>query len=407
MELDDFNVLIGPNAAGKSNFLQILRFVRDVYNWGLDNAISLEGGITFLRNVKLGASQPTMIEITADARNQILSQVAGERYVAQNDAQVLFRAREMVYRLAVKSRSRGRSFEVGEDTLRVSADIFTKSESKEGPTERSLGEGSILITKSRNKINSNIEIKAGTEPITKVRNQPHIEPRIKPKSVLLEAPYAYFNGSLLSQLAQDITVLDFDPKMSKRATAIVGKVDLEEDGSNLSIVLKNIVEDKKKRQELIQLVSDLLRFVKEIDVEKFADRSLLFKLKESYSEKHVIPASLISEGSINVSALVVALYFMQHSFVAIEEPERNLHPFLISKVVEMIQDVSRKKQVLATTHSVELVRKVDPRKILIVERDQDGYSNVMRPEEKETVKGFLENGMGIDELYAQNFFEET
>ncbi|HZD44004.1 MAG TPA: AAA family ATPase, partial [Methanomicrobiales archaeon] len=41
--LGPYNVLIGTNAAGKSNFIDILKFMRDIARHGLKNAISLQG----------------------------------------------------------------------------------------------------------------------------------------------------------------------------------------------------------------------------------------------------------------------------------------------------------------------------------------------------------------------------
>ena len=44
LELGKFNVIVGANASGKSNFVQIFRFLRDIAEFGLDNAVSMQGG---------------------------------------------------------------------------------------------------------------------------------------------------------------------------------------------------------------------------------------------------------------------------------------------------------------------------------------------------------------------------
>src|SRR3712207_8801663 len=58
------------------------------------------------------------------------------------------------------------------------------------------------------------------------------------------------------------------------------------------------------------------------ETEQFADRFLLLKLRESYS-KEALPASLLSDGTVYVVALIVALYFSRRSLIAIEEPEKD------------------------------------------------------------------------------------
>ena len=53
VEIGKFNLLIGANASGKSNFIQVFKFLRDIIQHGLDNAISLQGGVEYFRNVIL------------------------------------------------------------------------------------------------------------------------------------------------------------------------------------------------------------------------------------------------------------------------------------------------------------------------------------------------------------------
>ena len=48
--LGDMNVIVGANASGKSNFIQALKFIQNIRDFGIDNAISLVGGINYLRN---------------------------------------------------------------------------------------------------------------------------------------------------------------------------------------------------------------------------------------------------------------------------------------------------------------------------------------------------------------------
>ncbi|MFZ8801558.1 MAG: AAA family ATPase [Candidatus Calescibacterium sp.] len=61
--LGKFNVLIGPNSSGKSNFIQIFKFLRDIRNYGLDNAISIQGGVDYLTNINIGPYESLSIEI--------------------------------------------------------------------------------------------------------------------------------------------------------------------------------------------------------------------------------------------------------------------------------------------------------------------------------------------------------
>jgi predicted ATPase len=118
-----------------------------------------------------------------------------------------------------------------------------------------------------------------------------------------------------------------------------------------------------------------------------------------------LPASLISDGTINITALIIALFFEKKPLTIIEEPERNIHPYLISKVVEMMKDASNNIQILVSTHNPEIVKLADLENLLLISRDKEGFSVISRPSEKENVKTFLKNEIGIEELYIQNLLE--
>ncbi|MDO9098640.1 MAG: AAA family ATPase, partial [Candidatus Methanoperedens sp.] len=135
------------------------------------------------------------------------------------------------------------------------------------------------------------------------------------------------------------------------------------------------------------------------------DRSLIFKLREIYSENQYLPASFLSDGTIYITALIIALYFDSKPIIIIEEPERNIHPYLISRLVNMMKEVSEEKQIIVTTHNPEVIKHAGLENIYLVSRDKEGFSTISKPSEKEEVKIFLENEMGIEELYIQNLLE--
>ena len=63
IDLGNFNVLVGANASGKSNFLQVFKFIKDLSEFGLDNAIQMQGGIEYVSNINIGKNRQINIEL--------------------------------------------------------------------------------------------------------------------------------------------------------------------------------------------------------------------------------------------------------------------------------------------------------------------------------------------------------
>jgi len=284
----------------------------------------------------------------------------------------------------------------------LSLSIFVKLDEKMKEKEI-VGEGELIVSHTNGKVKIDLRKPEGI-PIKKDDIYPPFlgEQRLPPTTLLLETPFFFIPPLEVEEIFSGVSIYDFDPKLPKKATPITGKAELEEDGSNLSIVLKSIIAYKDKKRKLFNLVKDLLPFVDDLDVEKFADKSLLLKVREIYSEKQYLPASLISDGTINITALIIALYFEKKPLTIIEEPERNIHPYLIANVVDMMKDASQKKQIIVTTHNPEIVKHTDLENLLLMSRGEKGFSMISRPSDKEEVKTFLENEIGIEELYVQD-----
>jgi len=425
VELGKFNVVIGANASGKSNFVQIFKFLRDIVKEGLENAISYQGGIEYLRNISLQDKENLYIEFVSPIKGKKAFKLPDERIIGVKPA-------ETTYSCGISSK--GKKYAIACEAIysKCRFVLLQEEEKEKGGKKRKtlvekeeIGEGVIkLIRDAAGKITSGIETKE-----LRINDEILFLPsllnslsvnRIPQEHLIIEHPFSFpleineilpvgrrvfvYPTGLERVFAWglvDISIYDFDPKLPKRAIPIAGKSELEEDGSNLALVLKKILADKKNREQFLYLMRNLLPFINKMDVEKFADKSLLVKLQEAYYKEY-LPATLISDGTINLTALILALYFEEKPLIIIEEPERNIHPHLISKVVEMMKEASENKQIIVTTHNPEVVRYAGLENLLLIYRNKEGFSHISRPADKIEVKTFLEQEIGIEELYVEN-----
>ena len=136
-----------------------------------------------------------------------------------------------------------------------------------------------------------------------------------------------------------------------------------------------------------------------------ADRFISLKVRESFSGELELPANLISDGTANIIALVVALFYQKRKrFAIFEEPERHLHPKVLSGLMELFKEVSERRQVLVTTHNQQLVKYAGLENILLISRDDDGFSKLSKPTDRKHVRIFLDHEVySIDELFVDDF----
>lgn len=390
--LGKLNVLIGANASGKSNFIKIFEFLRDIPNSGLTNAISLQGGIGYLRNLNIGKSKSFSLKVTSN------------KSYGRGIRDVLLGTDETTYELALKFVAGPRGFRIQRDKLTQKGDVDKVKEQK-GEIRKKVGYGpsEVVVSCKNGRIKVDLSIPKGVPVKQDEWFPPFVtETKVRPECPILETPQYFWFVPPSIEISGEISIYNFDPKLSKTGVQITGKAELEEDGRNLALVLKNLLESREKKRKLTNLMRDLLPFVDDLDIETFADRSLLFKAREVYFKDEYLPASMLSDGTINVTALIIALYFEKEPLTIVEEPERNIHPFLISKVMEMMKEASKNKQIIVTTHNPEIVKHAGLENLLLVSRDEQGFSTVSRPADKKEVKAFLRNQIGIDELYIQN-----
>lgn len=396
VRLGPFDVLVGANSSGKSNFVSVFQFLRDLGKFGLENAVSMQGGIQYLRNRQIGADKPTSLAFryTSDKRTH-------QAFLYPiNGVAVDFAPEAFQYSFSLKSYKSSHNFRVSGEHLIVKYNIYEKKKSPQATIKDS------PVTQLTLKMHREGKTFSQTVSVPKeypdlVEGLPFLlreDILIRDKELSIELPgSALFDRTIL----HFISVYDFDPKLPKRALALKGSAELDEDGTNLSLVLKEIAEDKRLYRRFLNLISDILPFVKDLGVERLSDGSIMFKIRDTYPNASFTPATLLSDGTINVSALICALNFNQKNFTVIEEPERNIHPKVISRVVAMLEETSKRRQILVTTHSPEVVRSAGIERLLFISRNRRGFSKITRPADSSEVSAFLGNDLGVDDLFLQ------
>ena len=420
VDLRSFNTVVGSNASGKSNFVQILQFLRDVKTHGLEDAFTLHGGVKVIRNFNL--------DMEALLRFVIETDDVGQFAVRGEDASTFgLRLTRPVCEFAVRMNKRGEGFRVVEDEIRQEFEVFELEEDDtdgekyrlirdfwtwERGRERAYktkGEVGTGLFSYRRKGSAgmaySVELPSGL-PIDREKTFPFSTLSRMPypnKSLLLESPFLTICTGWLFRDLHSVAVYDLDAKKSKSAVPMTGAKELNGDGGNLAIVLRDILNRPEDRRKFLNLLSDLLPFLSEVNVDLTGPGALLTKADgASHNRPHDLYATWASDGTMSVVALISGNVFRRKKDSDFEESDRNIHPHIIRKIIQMMKEASRDKQIILTTHNPEMLRHMDLGDIVLVSRDSEGCSQITRPANSEVIRNFIDSELGVNELFVDN-----
>ena len=421
VELRPFNIVVGSNASGKSNFLDVFKFLRDIEATTLENAIGIRGGGELLRNFNRDENQVLRICVETD-------DVQRHRIPVQADGVFGIRIDQTTYELSVRFDDSNEGFTVVSDRLTEQFTLLEldSSDGLNGPKSqmwrprssprvdlgqsphsvlRSIGNGRALYNSEYGLIEFSVELPEES-PFTEHDLQLlHGRSTLlsDPHKAMLERPHRTLALYGAAPSLGSISAYDFDPSKAQLAVPPSGSRQLDEDAENLSVVLRDILRRPESKKRLINLVSALLPFVHDLDVAEFGFGQLITMLTERFSDKsHRLAAAFASDGTVACLALVVALYFQDDAVAVFEEPDRHIHPHLASQVMQMMNEVTGNTQIIVTTHNAELLRHANLEDILLVTRDPDGHSQITRPADSEILSHFLQNELGVEVLFVQD-----
>lgn len=351
-DLLPLNVLIGPNASGKSNLLEALAILRAAAS-DLQAAIREGGGIgEYLW--KGGASaaliscdtyNPSSKKSTTVIRHQLQLAQVGTRLDVINEA-ILVKAGPVIIRV----------FDMDDGEPR----LFVRHPTGNQPM----------------KVLTIDDLKAGQSILSQRR-----DPEQYPELTFLAEQFANI------ALFQD---WNFGRRSSARfpqPTDLPSEF-LLPDASNLGLVLHDLGQTSVMREELISYLRRFYEPARYIATKIQGGTIQLFIEEEG---GQLIPATRLSDGTLRYLCLLAILcHPTPPPVIAIEEPELGLHPDILPTIAELLRKASERTQLFVTTHSDALVSALSdtPESILVCEATPDGTT--MKRLEAEPLREWLE-----------------
>ncbi len=336
VRLQPLTFLVGRNGAGKSNFLDALRFVTDALNSELGHAIRDRGGIKDVRRRSRG--HPNHFSIR-------LEFVLPEGLIGH-------------YAFRIGTRKSG---------TRKSDD---RPRDKYGEY-RVQTEECKLLNSQRFTPEAYFRVDEGTVTDTSVKVAP---------AAATDRLYLV-NASGLSEFRpiydafSRMGFYNLNPDIIRDLQAPDPRDVLTRDGGNLTSIFAQL--SPIVRENIEEYLAAVVPGVHKVKIKEFGPKETLEFRQDVAGDEHTwrFDANNMSDGTLRVLGILVALFQGNHNdqkrvpLVGIEEPEIALHPAAAGVLLDALRDGAHKTQVVITSHSPDLLedKHLDVDSILAVE----------------------------------------
>jgi predicted ATPase len=348
VHLRERQFLVGPNASGKSNFLDIFRFLRDIAKpegGGLQKALKDRGGVPKVRSLA--------------ARND--PEIGIEIQLAENTGETA----TWRYALGIRQGERGRRLP------------FVSYE----------------------------RVWRGDEQLLDRPNEEDAKDPQRRTQTYLEQISSNADFRDVAEFLQSITYLHLVPQLLRYADQIQGRI-VEDDPFGQSFLERVAKTAEKTRKARLRMIEEALKIavpqLQQLEFMRDKDTGRPH-LQALYS--HWRPNAgwqredQFSDGTLRLVGLLWAL-LEGESLLLLEEPELSLNAGIVAQLAPLIHRMqrTRRRQVIISTHSDALLneRGIDGREVLLLTPKPEGTSVVVAADITE-VAALLEAGFGVGE----------
>ncbi len=318
VNLEPITILVGHNGSGKSNFVDVFRFVYDACRLGLDAAVVNRHGMSALRRWS-AKGRPFDVEIGL---------------TIETDAIIA------TYIIILGSERRG---------------------------EYSVKRESCYIKEIANQQDVSYETSNGSW----VQHPRDIQPQINDRALLLPLIATIEPYKKLYDYLTAFAFYNIFPNALSDPQKPANPYPLDEHGANLASTLREMQRSKNPLlARLRESINTVLPDIDDIQVSQVGGY-LVTKLRHDMTNdgRALFELSQESDGTLRMLGILVALHQgEQRSLVTLEEPELTIHPGALSVLWDEIEAAGDRSQVILTTHSPDLLDMCKVEQLRVVEK---------------------------------------
>jgi predicted ATPase len=332
LTLSAFTALVGPNGSGKSNFADVFRFVAEALSVGLDSAVTTRHGIHVVRRWSSGRPFNMTIEVKL------------------------------------------------KDTAFSGSYAFTLAGDR-AEDYRVKDEAAYVVPADGEAVHFRLEDGKWVDGPSDLR------PKVTARSLALTLVGGDERFAPISNALTNVCIYSIFPDTLREPQKPDSSRPMKQHGENWGSTLKALFGTDAKT-DLTAVMGQLTGDINEYRVKPiggFLSAEFRHQSEENGTKRRQkwFESAQESDGTLRVAGIVTALLQTPPlTLIGVEEPELTVHVGAISLLYDYLKQASNRGQVLLTTHSVELLEKLDIDDIRVVER-RDGVTTVGRVQEKQ------------------------
>lgn len=392
LSFGNYNVIIGPNNSGKSNFIQSFSFLNYVLFGAIEEVTA--GFQTGFSGTLYHGVLPLNWFYTddGDAVPELSMKLEFENTETN---------RKFIYQIRIQFRANEQSRRVPRIFYIESESLYYKEYGKPGSAIRIFSRigndvqyGSDFPKfKFENGVPDAFSLLRVLQ-ISGGSNEAYLD-ALQCLSQVLKTPVFYFSHTELAKLDSRDQVQLFNGRVvAFYLEKEIIDLELSENWNIFKSALYNVlgIEDA-------EVISFFTR------VKQQADEEVSIKFVRFRHANSLKSLNDLSDGSILLIALIVKVLNSDHDIFFIEEPENSTHPKALVDLVAFLQSFSESKQFIITSHSVVLLNKSKLDQIITSRIVNNGMSELENVNSRKELKARLRSGISnfADEL----FFEQT
>ncbi|MFD5129869.1 AAA family ATPase [Streptomyces olindensis] len=368
LPLGPLTVMVGPNAAGKSNVLHVFEFLGDIAESGIMGALNALGGYPEV-SYRGGSRFPAELRIAIEG---VWTGHATEADPDRYELSLLYRRRP--------------------DTTRD--DEYVLSRRERFVQHTTPGEPSVILLQS--------------DTVSIVSSDPADQP--PPGRLLVDRQVSALQGDIELPLPSDapalaavrafaaqlrhIRIFDVDVRAARRPASIgFPGVVFANDASNLADFLKDLHDQhlgEKPQKEaagdetptaweaLMADIRTVLPHIEDVQVLPVAGRG--DQVTVALRERGLRGMTRLADASFGTVRLLCLLALFHDPrpplLTCIEEIDHGIHPHALELLALRVREASERAQFLVTTHSPVFADELDYKEIVVCERDERGRSRI-------------------------------